>query len=504
VRRNTRRRPTGARRATFAAVALMIGGGGLVAVNVYATASEGGSDQPSSQNPADQALASGAATIDCPDVGSQLTAVPDRARAEVDKELALLDKQIAEAYQRLQNTAQAQQQDSGFADNAIMNPLKDKRTATIDRIAIAIGRVGEKPQGLESLAACTLRATGNEAGGGENGDQGGDGQDAGDANQDEQGQDQNQGDGQDQGDQQGDNGGQAGNAPVAADFVDIKTVQPNVAKPQQQANASRGTFTTSCGVNANGLFNSDNVIVAPGVTNGAHHFHDYIGNQANDAFASDDDLANGDTTCVDQGDKSTYYWPVIRLQDGKDEFDAKEQGGGAEGNIGTILEAEKAQIKYVGNKQGNVVAMPKFLRIITGAANAFTNGDANANASWSCTGFENRQLTDKYPICPQGSKVVRTANFQSCWDGQNIDSANHRDHVAFAQEDGSCANGFQAIPQLVNKITYEVPAGETYAVDGFPEQLHKPITDHDDFINVMSDQLMKEAVDCINSGRKCS
>ncbi len=52
--------------------------------------------------------------------------------------------------------------------------------------------------------------------------------------------------------------------------------------------------------------------------------------------------------------------------------------------------------------------MPRFLRIITGDAKAFTNGDANANASWSCTGFENRQLKDKYPICPEGSQVVRT------------------------------------------------------------------------------------------------
>nr|WP_246567582.1 DUF1996 domain-containing protein [Streptomyces flaveus] len=513
MRRNTRRRPTGARRTTFAAVALMLGGGALVAANVYATATESGSGQQPGQSQADQVLASGAATIDCPDVGTKLTAVPDQARAEVDKQLALLDKQIAEAYQRLQNSAQAVQQDAGFADNAIMNPLKDKRTATIDRIAIAIERVGERPQGLESLAACTLRATGNEAGGGENGDQAGDGQDTGDANQDEQGQDQGEGqDGQDQGDQQGGNGGQAANAPVAADFTDITTVQPNVPKPQQQSNASRGTFTTSCGVNANGLFNSDNVIVAPGVTNGAHHFHDYVGNQANDAFASDEDLANGDTTCVDQGDKSTYYWPVLRLQNGVQEQDANAPGGGIEGNVGEIVTPKKVTLDFVGNPQSKVTEMPRLLRIITGDAKAFVNGTANANASWSCTGFEDRQLKDKYPLCPQGSDVVRTFKFQSCWDGRNIDSANHRTHVAFADANGNCANGFQAIPQLVQRIVYDVDApslndgGRTvplFAVDSFPEQVHKPVTDHGDFINVFDEDLMGEMVDCINAGRKC-
>ena len=54
--------------------------------------------------------------------------------------------------------------------------------------------------------------------------------------------------------------------------------------------------------------------------------------------------------------------------------------------------------------------------------------------------------------------MVRTFAFQSCWDGKNIDSANHRTHVAFADADGSCANGFKAIPQLTMRLVYDVPA----------------------------------------------
>ncbi|MGP4051373.1 DUF1996 domain-containing protein [Streptomyces sp. 2A115] len=501
----------------------MLGGGGLVAANVYATASEGDSAAESAPNRTDQVLASGAATIDCPDVGNQLTAVPDQARAEVDRELALLDKQIAEAYQRLQNSAQAVRQDAGFADSAIMNPLKDKRTATIDRIVIAIDRVGDAPQGLDAFAPCILRASGNQADqgqeGGQNADQGGDGQDGSGDNQEEgqdqgDGQDQNPGDAQDenQGDQQGGNGGQAGNGPVAADFVDITTVQPNAQSASGKGDASRGSFTTSCGVNANGLFNSDNVIVAPGVSNGAHHFHDYVGNQSNDAFASDEDLAAADTTCENEGDKSSYFWPVLRLQNGVQEQDAASPGGGIEGNAGEIVTPKQVTMTFVGNPRGEVTAMPSLLRIITGDAKAFVNGTANANASWSCTGLEDRQLKDKYPLCPKGSDVVRTFKFQSCWDGRNIDSANHRTHVAFAAADGSCAAGFRAIPQLVQRIVYDVDApslkdgGRTtplFAVDSFPEQVHKPVTDHGDFINIFDEELMREMVDCINDGRKC-
>ncbi|MFG1665152.1 DUF1996 domain-containing protein [Streptomyces sp. Y7] len=483
MRHNTRKRSKTTHRVIAATAGLALGAGGLIAVNVYASAHESTNSNSTKSATDGSAVPSGGATISCPDVGAKLTSVPGQARAQVAQELALLDKQVAEAYQRLRSSTKAIQQDSDFATNAIMTPLKDKRVATIDRITIAIGRSGTSPQGLESLATCSLRATGAE-------------QPA-----------------QEQGQEQGDAASQGGNGPVAADFVDITTVRPNVKSPRKQRGASVGTFTTRCGVNANKLYNSDNIIVAPGVDNGAHHTHDYVGNQDNDAFTTNEEFAAAATSCRNQGDKSTYYWPVLRLQGGAQEFDAQELGGGAEGNTGTILTASKVTLNFVGSPRGKVVAMPKFLRIITGDAKAFTNGTANANASWSCTGFENRQLTDKYPTCPQGSSLVRTSKFQSCWDGRSTDSANHRSHVAFADpRTGACPSGMKAIPQLVQRLIYDVDApsladnGKSspfYAVDGFPEQMHKPITDHGDFINVFDERLMNRMVQCINTGRTC-
>ncbi|MFI1069257.1 DUF1996 domain-containing protein [Streptomyces puniciscabiei] len=468
-------------------MALMLGGGGLVAANVYASATEGWGDG-SGANGTGHVLSAGMATIYCPDVGSRLTAVPDAARPEVDRELALLDRQTAEAYRQLQQSGQAGGPESGSVDATIMNPLKDQRAATIGRIADAIDRTGERPQGLDAMAACTLRP-------------GGDGASAGPQSTATPS----------PGAQPG-GAGQGGNGPVVSDYADITSVPPAAPNPPQQADASRGSFTSDCGVNANGLFNSDNVIVAPGVSNGAHHFHDYVGNQGNNAFASDDDLANAGTSCVDKGDKSSYYWPVLRLQNGTQERDAGSPGGGTEGNAGQIVTPKQVTLTFTGNPRGKVTAMPRLLRIITGDAKAFVNGPGNANASWSCTGYEDRQLKDKYPLCPPGSDVVRSFRFQSCWDGRNIDSANHRTHVAFTAPDGSCPAGFQAIPQLLERIVYDVKApslqdgGRTvplFAVDSFPEQLHKPVTDHGDFINVFDEDLMRQMVDCINSGRTC-
>jgi hypothetical protein len=517
--RNTRKRRTPlATKAIAASAALALGGGGLIWANFYASAHE--------ENSANQTKSAGAqiATIQCPDVGQKLTDVPDGARQGVDKELANLDKQISEAYTRLASTRQAQAGDAGFVDNAILGPLKSKRVAVIDRIGINIRRVGgQAPGNLEQLASCKgMAAEANtndgQADGGQNNDgQNNDGQNN-DGGQDQGGQDQGgQDQGQDNGGQdQGGNGGQADNGPVADDFINIQDVQPNSRNlPNGLAangdGGSTGSFTTNCGTNENENRNSDNVIVAPGVSNGAQHQHDYVGNQSNDAFASDEDLANAQTTCQNQGDKSSYFWPVLRIQDGSDDIDAGQPGGGQDGNVGKIVEPAEAQLKFVGNRTSDVVAMPKALRIITGDAKAFTNGLNNANTSWSCTGFEDRQVTDKYPLCPEGSSVVRTSNFQSCWDGQNIDSANHRTHVDFVEANGSCSNGFQAIPQLQVRLVYDVQAPQinngqvqnAFAVDSFPEQLHKAITDHNDFINFFDENVMNEMVQCINNGEDC-
>ncbi|MFJ2023343.1 DUF1996 domain-containing protein [Streptomyces sp. NPDC087897] len=462
MRRTSRKkRSTPAGRAIAASVALILGGGGLVAVNVHASAGEGpsGSPPPRTQNAGRQL-----STIDCPEAADGLPEVPERARGEVDRELAAMDTQITDAYREFADRREQVARNPGLAENAVLGPLRGKRAASLDRIGSAIGRVGERPDGLESLAGCSLRA---------DGDRPDPGRDRG------------------------------GNGPDAADFADIRSVRPDADRPRWRRGASRGTFTTDCGRNENGKFNPDNVIVAPGVSNGAHHMHDYVGNQANDAFASDDDLADGATTCRNQGDRSTYYWPVLRLQNGQDEDDADADGGGRDRNTGEIQTPSRVTLTFVGSPVGRVTAMPRFLRIITGDAKAFTNGDANANASWSCTGFEDRQLRDRYPICPEGSRVVRTFAFQNCWDGQNTDSANHRTHVAFAREDGRCPAGFRAVPQLVQRVLYDVPPGPGFAVDSFPEQLHKPVTDHGDFINVFDERLMKRMVRCINDGRRC-
>jgi hypothetical protein len=238
----------------MAVTALLVGGGGLVAVNYAANASNVTATAPTTRS---------AQTISCPDVKGKLPAIPQQAQAEVDRNLQLLDRQTAEANQRLVDTRG--QGGPNFVQNAILGPLTGKRKATIDRIAIAIGRTAARPTGLDALVACNLGldAPGTQTSGGA-------------ANQSPGGA---QGAGGNTG-QQGNGSGAAGRSndgPTAADFVDITKVAPNVRKVRRQTDASTGAFTSRCGVNKQGQHNSDNDIVAPGVSNGAHHVHDYVG-----------------------------------------------------------------------------------------------------------------------------------------------------------------------------------------------------------------------------------
>ncbi len=92
--------------------------------------------------------------VSCPSPVAAIGTVPAGARAEVTANLAELDRQIAEANQQLR--ALGPLPDPWFVQNTILGPLTARRIATLDRIAIAIGRYGPRPQGLQRFASCDV------------------------------------------------------------------------------------------------------------------------------------------------------------------------------------------------------------------------------------------------------------------------------------------------------------------------------------------------------------
>ncbi|MDG4797280.1 hypothetical protein [Micromonospora sp. WMMD1082] len=114
----------------------------------------------------------GTLAVACPDVVSRLPQVPDRARAEVDRNLNALQTQITAADQRLAAEANA---DEAFIRSSVLNPLANQRRATLNRITNAIDRFGPRPRGLANLATCQVQPVDNTNEGDDDGsDNGGD------------------------------------------------------------------------------------------------------------------------------------------------------------------------------------------------------------------------------------------------------------------------------------------------------------------------------------------
>uniref|UniRef100_A0AAU2JIA5 DUF1996 domain-containing protein n=1 Tax=Streptomyces sp. NBC_00049 TaxID=2903617 RepID=A0AAU2JIA5_9ACTN len=295
--------------------------------------------------------------------------------------------------------------------------------------------------------------------------------------------------------------GPAAGGPRPSDYVDITDVPPAPSSsPALSPDGSAGSVVVDCGRNEQGHYNEDNLVVSPGLRAGAHHTHSYVGNLSADAMSTDASLDAAPTSCRG-GDRSTYYWPVLRRLD-RPGTGAHESAAG-HGNAGEILPEASVRVEFRGSPVSKVVPMPRFLRGITGDAVAFTAGtDADVRARWGCSGFPDR-FTTRYPRCPEGDRVTRTLVFPSCWNGLDTTAAGHRSHLLFPAAGGVCPQGTFPVPELRVSLAYEVPAGVPVALDSFPEQRHSPKTDHAMFVNAMTERQMAGIVDCLNASRAC-
>ncbi|MFD5416801.1 DUF1996 domain-containing protein [Streptomyces sp. NPDC127069] len=292
----------------------------------------------------------------------------------------------------------------------------------------------------------------------------------------------------------------AGPASVVGPYVDLRRVPPGAAGPAPGPGASTGTVTVECGRNEEGHWNEDNLVVSPGVRAGAHHTHAYVGNLSADALSTDASLAAAATSCGG-GDRSVYYWPVLRRTDRAGS--GPHEGAAGHGNAGEILREASVRVEFRGSPVSGVVAMPRFLRAITGDAVAYTaGGGAGVRARWGCSGLPDRSTTG-YPRCPAGELVTRTLVFPSCWNGLDTASPDHRSHLLFPSASGVCPQGTFPVPELRLLLAYAVAPGVPLALDSFPEQRHSPLTDHAMFVDVMTDARMGELVACLNEGRHC-
>ena len=293
--------------------------------------------------------------------------------------------------------------------------------------------------------------------------------------------------------------------PVAADYAAIGTAPAVRPAPRPGPAASTGSFTAHCGRNAEGHRNAGNFITAPGRRR-RRAPRPRLRRQHLDRRQLDRRLAG-------RRRHDLRGRPVDLLLAGAARHPPHRRG--------------RRPARAAASTATSATSSPRTTSRSTSSA---TRGRGPAHArlpahrhrrrqgrhatdptrptparGWTCSGSPGRASATHYPLCPGGQLVRRTGEFPSCWNGVATDSGDHRTHVTFPDPaTGACADRHRADPAAAHHgRATDVPPGRSFAVDSFPAQQRKAVTDHFDFENLVPEPLMRHVVECINAGRTC-
>ena len=259
---------------------------------------------------------------------------------------------------------------------------------------------------------------------------------------------------------------------------------------QPDASDGTGNFRTVCDYSH---MAADDPIVFPGQP-GRAHMHTFFGNTGADAHSTATSLVTaGNTTCRGGTVNRSSYW-VPTMVDTRD---------------GTPLRPSESNFYY---KTGYVLApssiqtLPQGLRMIAGNANATA---ANEMAKFSCHNAPDTNSKPSVPNCPAGSEVWQSIRFPQCWDGVNLDSPDHKSHMAYPSN-GACPSTHPvAIPEITFNIVYPVteansPLRWRLSSDNYSTSQPAGYSSHGDWFNGWKPDIadtwvnhcLKAAVDC--------
>jgi len=213
----------------------------------------------------------------------------------------------------------------------------------------------------------------------------------------------------------------------------------------------------------------DDFIVFPGRP-GASHSHDFYGATAIDADTTLTKMQNSATSCDPKFDHSAYWTPTLISN-------------------GNNIAADRVTIYYhTFANFDKVEIIPTGLRIIT------------RKYKWSCQGTTGTVKTPTDPILFCGNEKVEVLlNFPDCWDGINLDSANHMSHMAYSSNNLCPSTHPRFLPRLQLKITYPINGqGNVTLSSG------SGTTAHADFVNSFDPNAFQLRInECLKKNKKC-
>jgi Domain of unknown function (DUF1996) len=224
----------------------------------------------------------------------------------------------------------------------------------------------------------------------------------------------------------------------------------------------------------------DDPIVFPGQP-GLSHDHSFVGNVTTSAFSTVDSLRAASTTCQRQADTAAYWMPTLLV--------------GA-----NPVAPQAATIYYRRRTVDRVRPFPAGLKMIAGSARAMTPQSLTVTY-WNCGAQTGIAPSSTVPTCPdtRGSSLRLHVNFPDCWDGANLDSADHQSHMAYSMRGRCPATHPVAVPRISLIYKYPIVGGAdvTLASGG-------QLSAHADFFNAWKQgQLTRLVNSCLNALRHC-
>ena len=216
-------------------------------------------------------------------------------------------------------------------------------------------------------------------------------------------------------------------------------VRPTTELPAVSGDGT-GAFRTSCRFSH---MNFDDPIVFPGKER-ASHLHAFFGNTKTDAFSTQSSIAtSGNSTCRGGIVNRTAYW-VPAVLDAKGKPIAPEES------------SFYYKSGYAGIAPGAIKPFPQGLRMIAGDPKAQA---AQERALWGCHETYIGWSGEIPTTCGAGNHIVMAVTFPQCWNGRDLDSTDHRSHMAYPVS-GACPSTHPvALPEISFHILYTVPAG---------------------------------------------
>jgi len=266
-------------------------------------------------------------------------------------------------------------------------------------------------------------------------------------------------------------------------------VQIEATSEQPAGSDGTGAFRNECTF-SHMSFNDP--IVFPGQP-GKSHLHAYFGNTAIDAQSTPESVRNsGNSTCRGGIANRTGYWvPAV--------IDA----------AGKPVKPKALEVYYKsgynGIKASAIKPFPSGLRMIAGSAKSTA---AQSVAYWGCAEKYVGHLGSIPNICSAGDTVKMTVEFPQCWDGKNLDSDDHKSHMAYPQGGGCPATHPVPIPAISFNILYPVPsngtAGWRLASDMYDASMPAGYSAHADWFDGWDPAVAKTFVEhCINPALDC-